>query len=110
MRSETPSTLIGMRFLAHRVRRNSTTGVFEYPARRNSFSGVSEDPHSCAENPLPEFLRMSFAENLLLKFLRIPVRSGTLPTLIGNEVSGAPGVQKFYYRRFWKSRAQELLW
>ena len=36
-----------------------------------------------------EFLRILRSETPLLEFLRIPVRSDTPPTLIGNEVSGA---------------------
>ena len=44
MCSDTPPTLIGARFLMHRVRRNSTTGVSVDSVLTYSSSGVSEDP------------------------------------------------------------------
>ena len=111
---------------AHGILKNSTRGIFEDPMRRNSCSGVSEDPHAQwystdpytewgfwrtgrAETPLPEFLRILCAETPIVEFLRIPVHSDTPPTLIGNEVSSTPGIQKLHYRSFWGSCAQELL-
>ena len=68
MHSDAPLYLIGTRFLAHSMRRNSTKGVSEDPRCRNSNRGVFE----------------------------VPVHSDTPPCLIGNEVSDAPGVQKFH--------------